>query len=146
MRLSRHSVKSAAKRLSAEEEKALRLAFGALLMIGCMSACSAEPSAERRHDNKSEPMLIGEQIYACADGSQFDADFLKDGLTLSLTRLPNGSTIRLTAPATGLTFIGNDLNVAISGADELTLIPAHAARISCKRIRSGSQAKRLQPP
>ncbi len=106
-----------------------------LLLLGGLSACWGGGEDETRHDRRSPSDFIGEQIYACGDGSQLDADFLADGLTLDLTRLPDGKPERLTAPATGLTFIGHKVNAVIRGGD-MTIMREGLAPLQCRRTSS----------
>nr|WP_053556403.1 hypothetical protein [Sphingopyxis sp. LK2115] len=106
-------------------------------MSGC-SPASNDKDAGERHDRRSVSNLVGEHIYACADGSRVDADFLADGLTLDLTILPDGRSVRLVAPATGLTFVGDKLNVSLSGGDRMTLLRPDAPPLTCTRLRSNT--------
>ena len=124
------------------------LFVGGAAAIAVLTACSdrtAGDDPDGRHDHSSLPALIGEQIYACDDGSKYDADFLADGLTLDMARLPAEKPVRLSAPATGLTYVGHNLNVAISGSGALTMTRPDRKPVRCLRIRSeqaiGNSAK-----
>ena len=117
------------------------LALAGLALAPGLSGCSPasnDKDAGERHDRRSVSNLVGEHIYACADGSRVDADFLADGLTLDLTILPDGRSVRLVAPATGLTFVGDKLNVSLSGGDRMTLLRPDAPPLTCTRLRSNT--------
>ncbi|WP_371424677.1 hypothetical protein [Tardiphaga sp.] len=109
-----------------------------LILTLDLASCSTKQGDESRHDGRSVPGLIGEQIYACQDGSEVDVDFLTDGLTLDFSVRPAGKAERLTAPATGLTFIGDKINIKISGGDSLTILRTGAQPLLCQRIKSAS--------
>ena len=79
------------------------------------------------------PDFIGEHFYACPDGSRLDVDFLGDGLTLDIKTNPNAAPVRVTSPASGLTYVGPNLNVSISGGDLITLERPGARAMTCKR-------------
>lgn len=80
------------------------------------------------------PNFIGEHFYACPDGSRLDVDFLGDGLTLDLKTNPNAAPVRVTSPASGLNYVGQNLNVSISGGDRITLKRPGARALVCKRV------------
>ncbi|MHA3795595.1 hypothetical protein [Sphingomonas sp. YL-JM2C] len=108
------------------------LAVLGLVPLAGLAACWGGDGNGNRHDERASFAFIGEQIYACEDGSQADADFLADGLTLDLTRLPGGKPERLTAPATGLTFVGHKVNAIIRGGD-MTIMREGATPLRCRR-------------
>ena len=83
---------------------ALLLATGLLISA---SGCSPEPG------KSPGPERTGRQIYACDDGSEVAVNFLAGGLTIDLA-LPEGRRQRLTAPARGLPFVGERVNVYLS--------------------------------
>jgi len=90
-------------------------------LLGCSpSASDSEAKASR---DRQMPDFIGEHFYACPDGSRLDVDFLGDGLTLAIKTNPNAAPMRVTSPASGLTYVGPNLNVSISGGDLITLEP-----------------------
>jgi hypothetical protein len=115
------------------------LFVGGAAAIAVLTACSDQSvgdDPDGRHDRTSLPALIGEQIYACDDGSKYDADFLADGLTLDMARIPAEKPVRLSAPATGLTYVGHNLNVSISGSGALTMTRPDRKPVRCLRVRS----------
>ena len=114
-----------------------------LSLMGCQQNGGGD---ESRHDRTSIPTLVGEHLYACEDGTQLDGDFLVDGLTLDLAILPDQKPIRLTAPDTGLTYVGDKLNVSLTGVDTLKLVRADQKPLICRRTRTISKQGRLHPP
>lgn len=109
-------------------------------LAGC-SAPSEGDDPDGLHDRRSVPALVGEHMYSCRDGSKVDAHFLADGLTLDISRVPDGKPERLSAPATGLTFIGHKVNVTISDGDTMVITRADAKSLPCRRIRTISLSK-----
>ncbi|MBP2278565.1 hypothetical protein J2X47_004180 [Sphingomonas sp. BE270] len=100
-------------------------------LLGCSpSASDSEAKASR---DRQMPDFIGEHFYACPDGSRLDVDFLGDGLTLAIKTNPNAAPMRVTSPASGLTYVGPNLNVSISGGDLITLERPGARAMTCKR-------------
>lgn len=116
-----------------------RAATATCLLAG-LSACSSQPDtneAATGHDRRTIPELVGQHIYACNDGSQLDVDFLTDGLTIDLTPLPGGTSRRLTAPATGLPFVGEGMTVNLSNG-EIVILRADEPVQTCRRVRTAS--------
>lgn len=101
-------------------------------LLGCSPSIS-ESEAEASRDRQM-PDFIGEHFYACPDGSRLDVDFLGDGLTLDIKTKPNATPVRVTSPASGLTYVGPNLNVSISGGDRITLKRPGARAMACKRV------------
>lgn len=121
------------------------LILTALLLAPGLAACRPQAADEdRRHDRRSTPALIGEQFFECEDGTLLDADFLVDGLTLELAQVPDGKPIRLNAPATGLTFVGQNVNVRISTGGGIKLMRANAQPLSCIRQDPAKLGGRLR--
>lgn len=105
-------------------------------LLGCSPSSNGDDSAvpgERRL-----PDFIGEHFYACPDGSRLDVDFLGDGLTLDIKTGSNAVPVRVTSPASGQTYVGNNLNVTISGGDRITLLRPGAVPLACKRTQERS--------
>lgn len=100
-------------------------------------ACSASPSDTERdqHDRQTTPTLVGEQIYLCDDGTALHADFLDEGLTLDLSDRPGGRPMRLTAPATGLSFVGDGTTLSFVGADRILFAQIEREDLRCQRAR-----------
>jgi hypothetical protein len=99
---------------------------------GCSpSASDSEAKASR---DRELPNFIGEHFYACPDGSRLDVDFLGDGLTLDIKTDPNAAPVRVTSPASGLTYVGPNLNVSISGGDRITLKRPGGPALACNRV------------
>lgn len=117
------------------------LATGLVLapgLLGC-SPPSSDSDGDASHDRRS-PDFIGEHLYACPDGSRLDVDFLGDGLTLDIKTSPTAVPVRVTAPASGLTYVGDNLNVTISRGDRITLLRPGAAPLTCKRAWPASSS------
>lgn len=102
------------------------------LTIAALSACSSEQAPE--HDELTVPSIIGEHSYACEDGSRFDVDFLKDGLTLEFSDVPDGMRQRLTAPATGKPFVGQGTTLSIADGDRMTIARPGATPLQCRQL------------
>lgn len=124
----------------------LAIAMAAVLLTS-LTACSgtSDDSSEQVHDRSAVPSLVGEHFYSCEDGAKLDADFLTDGLTLDLTRLPGGKPERFTSPATGLTFVGNKLNVTITGGDLMILTGSDGEKLTCRRSVATSYSNPRNP-
>ncbi|MEG8219358.1 hypothetical protein HHL08_15800 [Sphingobium sp. AR-3-1] len=101
-------------------------------LLGCSPATN-KSEAEASRDRQM-PDFIGEHFYACPDGSRLDVDFLGDGLTLDIKTNPNAAPVRVKSPASGLTYVGQNLNVSISGGDRITLKRPGARAMACKRV------------
>lgn len=121
---------------------------GVIAQVG-MSGCSAESDAPTYpgsdHARRSIAGQVVDHLYACDDGSKVRLDFLADGLTIDLSLLPDGKPERLSAPAAGLSYVGDKVNVAISYGDIAVMRPDRPTRV-CHRIPGGSHQDRLQPP
>lgn len=105
-------------------------------LLGCSpSAGSGESTVS---NDRRLPDFIGEHFYTCPDGSRLDVDFLGDGLTLDIKRGANAAPVRVTSPASGQTYVGNSLNVTISGGDRITLLAPGAPPLACKRTQERS--------
>ncbi|MFW2853789.1 hypothetical protein ACM61V_18105 [Sphingomonas sp. TX0543] len=105
-------------------------------LLGCSPSPSdgeTDVSGDRRLPN-----FIGEHFYVCPDGSRLDVDFLRDGLTLDIKSGSNAVPVRVTSPASGQTYVGHNLNVTISGGDQITLLRPGAPPLACKRTQGRS--------
>jgi len=128
----------------------LRLVLGALALVGAtgLSGCSAEPDSGDRAGQKDvfARSPIGSHLYACSNGSKVEVDFLNDGLTIDLRTLPNGAPERLSAPASGVPFVGENVNVALSDGARMTVIRTDAKTVTCRRENGmGSQHPHASP-
>jgi len=103
-------------------------------LLGC-SPSSDDGDGDLSRDLQL-PNFIGEHFYACPDGSRLDVDFLGDGLTLDIKTGPNAVPVRVTSPASGLTYVGENLNVTISGGDRITLLRPNARPLACRRVQT----------
>lgn len=101
-------------------------------LLGC-SPDTNKNEAEASRDRKL-PNFIGEHFYACPDGSRLDVDFLGDGLTLEIKTRPNAAPERVTSPASGRTYVGQNLNVSISGGARITLKRPGEPALACNRV------------
>lgn len=110
------------------------LATGLVLAPGLLS-CSPSSSESKAEVSRDRQMreFIGKHLYACPDGSRVDVDFLGDGLTLDIKTRPNAAPVRVTSPANGLTYVGPNLEVSISGGDQITLRRPGARALVCER-------------
>ncbi|KPL69861.1 hypothetical protein SZ64_00140 [Erythrobacter sp. SG61-1L] len=127
-----------------------RLALGALALVGAtgLSGCSAESDSGDRSGRKDAFVRspIGSHLYACSDGSKVEVDFLDDGLTIDLRSPPNGAPERLSAPASGVPFVGENVNVALSDGARMTVIRSNAKAGTCQRAnRTGSEHPHASP-
>ncbi|WP_157099109.1 hypothetical protein [Novosphingobium rosa] len=103
-----------------------------------LSACSPPEDKHESyavHDRASTPSLIGEHFYTCNDRSVIEVDFLDDGLTLNLTKVPHGKPVRLVSPATGRPYSGGHLTVSLSNGGMLTVKGPRGLSSQCNRIR-----------
>lgn len=105
-------------------------------LLGCSPSSSDNESNASR--DRRLPNFIGEHFYACPDGSRLDVDFLGDGLTLDIKANPKAAPVRVTSPASGLTYVGPNLNVKISGGDRITLLRPGVAPMVCNRTQERS--------
>ncbi|GGB43508.1 hypothetical protein GCM10011380_36190 [Sphingomonas metalli] len=108
-------------------------------LLGCSPSTDNGDSDGSR--DRRLPNFIGEHFYACPDGSRLDVDFVGDGLTLDIKTSPNAAPVRVSSPASGLTYVGPNLNVTISGGDRITLLRPDVPPLACKRVQS-----RTAPP
>jgi len=141
---------NAAKRADGHQmpQRPAAIVAGAFLLLsvaGCSDDTSADSASGNGHDARSGLGLVGQQLIECDDGSKAEIDLLADGLTIDLTLLPQGRPARLTAPATGLTYIGDQVNVAISGGN-IAILRADTPALVCRRIGTGQQPDRPRPP
>lgn len=88
----------------------LMLLAGLVLLVSS-SGCSAETDADKAGRTSR---LTGKHFLTCDGGRKLSVEFVGDGLTIDLATLPNGTAERLTAPAAGVTYFGDYVNLAIS--------------------------------
>lgn len=100
-------------------------------LLGCSPAPDDRETTGA--SDRLKPAFIGEHFYECPDGSRLDVDFLDDGLTLDIKTRPDSAPVRVTAPASGLTYVGDNLNVTISGGDRIALLRPGTPPLTCKR-------------
>lgn len=125
----------AARCLGSGPVRGIILATGLALAPGLFGCSPATNKSEAEASRDRElPNFIGEHFYACPDGSRLDVDFLGDGLTLDIKTRPNAAPERVTSPASGRTYVGRNLNVSISGGDQITLKRPGARALACKRV------------
>jgi len=94
------------------------LCIGATLTAGlALNACDNTPGRpdDDIHNNHQMPDIVGQRIMYCDDDTRADVDFLKDGLEMAVTWLPNGKTIRLRAHSTGEEYRGERLKAIVAG-------------------------------
>ena len=102
-------------------------------LLGCSPSSNGDESAVS--SDRRLPDFIGEHFYVCPDGSRLDVDFLGDGLTLDIKTNPKAAPVRVTSPASGQTYVGHNLNVTISGGDQITLLRPGSPPVACKRTQ-----------
>ena len=104
-----------------------------VLMAGLVAACSGAGSDDQRgSDNASTPPIVESHSYRCEGGQVLYIDILQDGLSMMVRRSPDGPGLRLSAAAQGRIFLGERMNITLSGKD-LTLEEANREPILCKR-------------
>lgn len=112
----------------------MRALWASLVLLVSVAACSADPDPardDRDHIDGDRPNVIGRHIYDCDVGGRWAVDFLTDGLTVDLR--PEGApVIRLTAPAQGLTYVGEKITARISGR-EMHIQRSDMAPLTCLR-------------
>ena len=116
----------------------IRAQVAAVVLIAAMlTGCAGEPGDANAQRSARHPAAIGEQRYTCSDGSQWDVDFVEDGLKLDLTSQPDGKVARLTAAAQGMTFVGNRVAAVLSGR-QLFIDRDGDTRLTCARSQEGA--------
>jgi hypothetical protein len=126
-----------AHRLSAP--RTVRAFLASTFLLISSSACSTETDNE---ETSGTSRLAGKHIFTCEGGTKVSVDFIGDGLTINLATLPDGHAERLTAPAAGVTYFGEDVNLAISD-DAIVILRAEAPPQICRR---DSSERVGQPP
>lgn len=104
------------------------LVAGTALLLAS-SGCSSETDTE---ETSRTNRLTGRQIFLCENRTKVSVDFLGDGLTINLAALPDGKAERLTAPAAGVTYFGDYVNLAISN-DAIVIMRAEVPAQICRR-------------
>lgn len=119
---------------------------GIIAIIGA-AGCSADAdnAAKSDHDRRAIAGQVVRHSYVCDDRSRVDLDFLLDGLTIDLRVLPDGKPERLTTPAMGLTYVGDQANVAISNSDIAIMRPDKPTRV-CRRAPLDPPKDQARPP
>ncbi len=104
-----------------------------ILVAGLVAACSGAGTDDQRgSDNGSIPPIVESHSYRCGDGQVLYIDILQDGLSMMVRRSPDGPSLRLSAAAQGRIFLGERMNITLSGKD-LTLEETDREPILCKR-------------
>lgn len=114
--------------------------LASLLLLAANAGCSPESS------DAGSAMLAGTHSFVCANGTKVRVEFLgDDGLTVEAAILPDGETERLTAPAAGVTYFGDTMNLSIS-SDWVVVIRRDAKTQVCQRAGSGQPQNGRPPP
>lgn len=111
-------------------------AFALVLSIGLAGCDEKQRVTQTSLDRGSatSKQVVGEQLYACEDGSRLVATFIGDGLNLDLTASKTGGVEHLSAPAQGLTYLGDRVAATLAGRTLLIKrLDRHA--LSCERDR-----------
>src|SRR3546814_5261429 len=63
------------------------------------------------------PPIVASHTYRCADGGLLYVDFLQDGTSINVRRQRSGPVLRLSTPAQGLAYVGDGMNLTVSGKE-----------------------------
>lgn len=109
------------------------------LFAGLVAACSGERTEDQPGTENTStppiampPPIVASHSYRCADGQVLYLDIFQDGLSMMVRRSPGGPALRLSAAAQGQIFLGDRMNITLSGKD-LTLEETNRKPIMCKR-------------
>lgn len=119
--------------------RAVRAFLAGTFLMVASSGCSTETD---NGETSGTSRLTGQHVFTCEGGPKVSVDFIGDGLTINLTTLPDGDAERLTAPAAGVTYFGENVNLAISD-DAIVILRAEALPQICRR---DSSERVGQPP
>lgn len=106
-----------------------------LAIVAALSGCSKEggnAGGTANGQGSARANATDEQRYSCNDGSKWHVDSLADGLTITLTSMPNGKQERLDAPAQGLTFVGDGISATFS-QNGMTIERSEGPSVACQR-------------
>lgn len=78
------------------------------------------------------PAIVASHTYRCVGGDILYVDFLADETSINVKRGPTGRSLRLAAPAQGLAYVGDGMNLTLDGKDIQLDEPKKPSRM-CKR-------------
>ena len=124
-----------------QRRRAVALAAG-MFMLVANTGCS--PDGNPGKDDRPIP-LAGTHIFTCGNGTKVQVDFVGNGLTIDFATLPDGRAERLTAPAAGVTYFGDTMNLAISNGSIVVIRPDAGSQV-CRRDGPGQERDGRPPP
>ncbi|WP_447954109.1 hypothetical protein [Sphingopyxis chilensis] len=107
----------------------------AILLAGCSEKSDREGSTATANATAPvamPPAIIASHAYRCSNGDVLYVDFMQDGTSINVRRGPSGPTLRLTAPSQGLAYVGDGMNLTVSGKEVRVDEPKQVSR-TCKR-------------
>ncbi|ETI62697.1 hypothetical protein C100_16620 [Sphingobium sp. C100] len=107
----------------------------AVLLAGCSDKGEREISNDAANvapPPAMPPSIVASHTYRCADGGLLYVDFLQDGTSINVRRQPSGPVLRLSTPSQGLAYVGDGMNLTVSGKEVRIDEPKKASR-TCKR-------------
>lgn len=111
----------------------------AVPLAGQLAGCSASDQADTSNTStkttapiQMPPAIVASHTYRCTGGEVLYVDFLQDGTSLNVKRSISGPSLRLTAPAQGLAYVGDGMNLTLNGKDIKIDEPKKPSRL-CKR-------------
>lgn len=116
----------------------MRRSIRALATIGLLlglASCADKPAPSPNdgdHVIDRKPNVIGRHAYLCDKGRRWWVDFLSDGLTIDLAR-EGEAPVRLTAPAQGLSYVGDKITARITGR-EMHIERSNKPPLLCQRL------------
>ncbi|ABF54293.1 hypothetical protein Sala_2587 [Sphingopyxis alaskensis RB2256] len=105
------------------------------VLVGCSGPERAENSEATTNTNVSvqmPPAIVASHTYRCVGGDVLYVDFLADETSIIVRRAPSGPSLRLTAPAQGLAYVGERMNLTLDGKDIKLDEPKKPSQ-ACKR-------------
>lgn len=114
--------------------------LASMLLLAANAGCSPESS------DAGSAGLTGTHSFVCANATKVRVEFLgDDGLTVEAAILPDGESEHLTAPAAGVTYFGDTMNLSISN-DWVVVIRPDAKTQICQRAASNQPRDGHPPP
>ncbi|PCE40310.1 MULTISPECIES: hypothetical protein [Sphingomonadaceae] len=111
----------------------------AVPFVGFLAGCSEPDQTNARNaatnttaSIQMPPAIVASHTYRCVGGDVLYIDFLADETSINVKRGPTGPSLRLTAPAQGLAYVGDGMNLTLNGKDIKLDEPKKPSR-TCKR-------------
>lgn len=105
------------------------------VLVGCSKPDQSNASnaaANMTVPMRMPPAIVASHTYRCVGGEVLYVDFLADETSINVKRGPTGRSLRLTAPAQGLAYVGDGMNLTLDGKD-IKLDEAKKPSRMCKR-------------